>query len=284
MKERETISITKDIKVSFIFAKRNLLSYFLAMLGLLVLLTLAIVAVAVPLGLAISYGPWSQGAAETQATADLLIITILGMTIAIAVFTFLLLVLGGIFGMSKEIIEVGKSHAEKPFSTIKNKFVPLVMGSFLLTLILLGVPLLIGGLVSWGFGWTIPQILSWILGAIFLAWIFIIGGFLAMVFPSIVDGKGLMKSISESIKKAKSHPGRIFGVRGIFTAIWIGVWIPIILWGLLVSPDVNPIASMWIAIYAPVVVFILIFFILPAENIALTRIYNDLEGKPLADL
>ncbi len=280
MAEREKSSIGKDIKTSLILAKRNILSFILAMLGLSVLLIVAIVAVALPLGLTIGYVGGSS-AELTWASPSLWIIVILGMSIAILIFTLFLFVFGGIYGMAMEIIEEGKSHAEKPFSTMKQRFVPIFISSLLITLILLGIPLVIGGAISVAYGGNLPQPIQWIQGIILLAWIFIIGGLLSTVFPCIADGKGVKEAFSGSFKKAKNQPGRIFSAMAIFLAIWIVPWLSIVLWGIFSANDAS---GIWIAIYAPLLCVFLIFFILPAQILTFTRIYSDLEGKKLVEV
>jgi hypothetical protein len=284
--ERRTVNslgslIKSDLKSSLILAKRNILSFFLAMLGLAVLLTIAITAVSISLGLAIGSIVGSSNANLTVSNPTTWLIAGLGIFLAIIILTFAMLVLGGIYGMSKEIVEEGKSHAEKPFTTIKMKFLPLFIGSLIEVLIIIGIPLIIGGILSWAYEGTVPVILNWVSGIISLVWIFITAGLLIMVFPGIVDGKDIKMSILESIKKVKRNPARIYIVLGIFFGICIVAFLPLILWGIYYSDSGN---ALWISIYAPLMLVVLGLIVIPTMILTFSRIYNNLEEKPLAEL
>ena len=135
------LSIKNDLKSSFVLVKRNLLSFFLAMIGLFILLIIAIVAVSIPLSIAIGFTIGSTSRAKVNVSNPAVwVIVGLGILLTILIFTFAMMVLGGIFGMSKEIVENGKSQAEKPFRTLKEYFLSLFLSSLIIVLIIGALP------------------------------------------------------------------------------------------------------------------------------------------------
>jgi hypothetical protein len=211
----------------------------------------------------------------TQATQLSLVGLILILVLPILCPFFI--ALGSLFGMSREVVESDGTHAESAFSWYGKKALSFVGGGaihFLVTL----APFIIAFIGIAYPTWSPPsneQIRLIIpLG---LLWIFLINGMLSLTFPGIIDGLTAVRAAGRSIRLTSQFPGRVLGAWSIMFLIV----------GLPIFSLINEIAYIFPSIvplgffepYAGLIILTLLFYVIPAFSIVLTRIYMILTAR-----
>ena len=104
-----------------------MLSYFLADLGMLAFIVLVLVVVAIPIvAVLVAIGPAGL-AAFAQSMANISTVNPLALSLGVYLLlipflTIAFVVIGSIYGMSKEVVETGKTSAESAFSYLRHHF------------------------------------------------------------------------------------------------------------------------------------------------------------------
>ena len=288
-----------DFKSGLSLAKSKVLTFFLAIIGIVIVLGLVFVLVTLPIGLAawmmdpsadfiIRWTetltawtlPLTAGSAEVILSISFL--TVILPTAAIGIW-----VLGALFGIAKEQIDTNDTRVEHAFSWLRKKFVPLIIGGILLSIVIVLPALIVGYIISWAYGFqTIPYPINWIEGIIGFVYFFIMLGFFSLLCPAIVDDVSPLDAMRMSVKVVRANMGRIFGFLLIFVIITLLIFGPIAVYsmylvslGLIPDPmtDVTFAAlTAWSAIGA----FILLLFAIPTLIFGLTLIYNSLRSSP----
>ncbi|MHA1576703.1 MAG: hypothetical protein ACTSU3_05020, partial [Candidatus Thorarchaeota archaeon] len=219
MKKASLSVLIEDLKISFKFAGKNVISFILGMIGvaLVSLLLLAVIAaVVIPIIflyigldgiLQIGLDLATTFNALTGATLFLII-----LLIATPIIAPLTVALGALFGMAREIVESDGTTAEGVFVWYKSKFFSLAGGGltiFLIAIAPIGIIMgLIGpiNLIS-----VEPAIVSIGLALVVIFYSFTTG-FISLVFPAIIDGNSVIESVKISIRLALKHFDRVFSV------------------------------------------------------------------------
>ncbi|MHA2385012.1 MAG: hypothetical protein ACXAEE_02240, partial [Candidatus Thorarchaeota archaeon] len=233
-------TIVDDLKSSFGLAKDNILSYFLANLGMLIAVALLLGLVMVPIlvtvllvvgtnpatweALGLGLAAWAQS--NPWAVGGVAILFIIPF---VALF---LTVVGSIYGMSKDLIAHGETKAERAFSWFRHKFLTFASAGVLLTTIIALPPMVVWGSVSILNGYTIPVAYSTFLSVFTFAWVFITVGLCAMVFPAITYGKGVQDAFKESFQLARERFDHVYGLLSAIVLLAVASFGPVILWGL----------------------------------------------------
>jgi len=276
--------ILKDFKVGFTLAVKNILSFGLAMLGILfitiILLLVIVLLIAIPL-------LFTMGLPFIIMLAESIVIeftTTSGLTLVLLIMFLILpllgpffVALGALFGMSRELVESDGTQAESAFSWYGKRGLSLLGGGLLHFIITLA-PLIIAFLVISYPTWNPPtnEDLRIIIPLIVI-WIILVNGMLSLTFPGIIDGLSAVRAASRSVRLTCQFPGRV-----------LGAWIIIVLIvGVPLLPIFNELAFHWSPLlpeslmepYRPLAIIALIFIVIPAVTIVLTRIYMILSAK-----
>ncbi|TET10569.1 MAG: hypothetical protein E3J86_05480 [Candidatus Thorarchaeota archaeon] len=288
MKNASFQTLVEDLKISFRFALKNVISYVLAIIGVFMVAGLLLIIVAaivfVPLLFTMGFGNmvvWFESF-NLLAPSE-------GATIALGIFLIALpfitpffVAVGALFGMSREIVESEGTTAEGVFQWFKRKFFPLADGGLVMFVIIAGPVFLVSfGAVAL-FGDQVLNIafissgttttLSPILSGLSVIWFVLSTGFLTMLFPAIIDGYSVVEATKKSFRMSIDYFDRIIGFWISFILIIVALIAPILLTVFMV-PFSFGLEIAAIAIYAVPMVIFFAFVALPALSIGLTRVY-----------
>ena len=192
-------TIFDDLKTSTKLAWKSMLSYFLANLGMLIVMTILVVIVAIPIAIV----AWAVLAPMSQATmiamaewanANPLVVGSLGILFLIPVVSLFLVVSGSIYGMSHELVTKGETKAELAFSYFRHKFLSFAGTGAIMTIIVLLPPTLAWGLTSLAMGYTITAPATYLLTAFTFVWVYFTAGLTSLVWPALATlGTSAMK-------------------------------------------------------------------------------------------
>ena len=291
------MSFMDDVKISFGYAKKNMLSFLLAMFGLVILVGIIFMIVISPLlvmawlanpgdpeafGLALaSYFQGLSGFMGSNPLAGLFGGGAIGLLFLIPIFAIGTWIFGAIYGMSNEIILTGGTHAESAFGYLR-KNLRSYLGAGVLWSLVFFVPLWLVGLAATaltGFsslpaGWGLPvAILTFI-------YIYIVGGFLMLHLPASTNGLNAIDSLKTSFRLTKENLVRVFGAWTIFVVLIVIFFLPVAVYAVyFMTPGVIDLGFSITIAWAAIGAFVLILFALPAMFLVFTRIYLSVTGK-----
>jgi len=273
MKNSSFETLLQDLKISFRFASKNVISYVLAMIGVLIVagILMAIVAAAIMVPVILAWGiePMTQFFVSLgQNWSTLQGAALFGwvMFLAIPLLGPFFVALGALFGMAREIVESDGTTAEGVFVWYRKKFLSLAGGGVVLFLVCV-MPIALMSI------WALTVTGGWMLGlpmaataAFAVVWFVMTTGMLSMLFPGIIDGLSVLGAVKQSVRLSRHYFDRVFGTWLSYIAVFI----------LLSALTVVLIPIGVIASLA------LVFLGLPAMTIGLTRVYLILTGNPEA--
>jgi len=298
-------TIIEDLKISFKFAGKNVISYLLAIFGVLIVSGILLVLVAalifIPLFFVIGGFENLEMYFESFSSIDNIGITNIALGAILFGLPFLapiFVAFGAMFGMGREIVESEGTSAEGVFVWYKKKFFSLAGGGMILFLVVLGplILALIGGTAIYGVQFLNMGImhtgsagmLSPVIIGLLLVWFAVSTGLLSMLFPSIIDGYSVFESTKRSIRMSIKYFDRVFGVWMTFLLILGVIFVPIIAAPLTLGMGTIGLGIM--AVYMLPAMLFLVFVFLPAMTIGLTRVYmiltavdDDYEHTPEED-
>ncbi len=289
-------TILDDMKTSLRQAYGSALSYFLANLGMIIVVTLLAMLIAAPIAIVawVAFAPMSEVtmvAMRDWAIANPLFLGGIGVLLVIPFISLFLVVSGSIYGMSYDLVTTGETKAEAAFSYLRRKFLTFMGTGAILTIIILLPPALVWGLTSYAMGYTITAALSTLLTVFTFVWFFITIGLTSMVFPAVVSGKGVQAAFKESFSLATKYFDRIFGVMAAIVLLIAATFGPVIIAGLAMPALVHPVMPMTFALFPAlagimlwtvVSVFLWLFLFLPMIRITWVRVYQELTGGTIA--
>ena len=287
MKNANFQTIIEDLKISFKFAVKNVISYLLAIFGVLIVsgILLVVVAALIFIPLFFVIGGFENIAIyfESFSSIDDIGVTNIALGAILFVLPFLapiFVAFGAMFGMGREIVESEGTSAEGVFIWYKKKFFSLAGGGMILFLVVLGplILALIGGTAIYGVQFlnigimhTGPaSMLNPLILGLLLIWLAVSTGLLSMLFPSIIDGYSVFESTKRSIRMSIKYFDRVFGVWMTFLLILGVIFVPII-----AAPFTLGMGTIVLimAVYMLPAMLFLVFVFLPAMTIGLTRVY-----------
>ncbi|MFW9932678.1 MAG: hypothetical protein ACFFDR_08480, partial [Candidatus Thorarchaeota archaeon] len=129
-----------DLKLGLSMAKSKILTFFLAIIGILVILGLTFAVITLPIGLAVwlldpsadFITQWVETLVAwtlpltSGSVAVILSVSFLGVILPLSALA--IWVLGALFGIAKEYIETQDTRVEHAFTWLRKKFVPLIVG------------------------------------------------------------------------------------------------------------------------------------------------------------
>ena len=288
MKNASFQTLLEDLKISFRFALRNVISYVLAIIGVFIVAGLLLIIVAaivfIPLLFAMGFENmvvWF-GTFNILGTAEVATLALGIFLVALPFVTPFFVAAGALFGMSREIVESEGTTAEGVFQWFKRKFFPLAGGGLVMFVVIAGPVFLVSfgavalfgdqvlsiAFISSGTGSTLSPILTG-LGVI---WFVLSTGFLTMLFPAIIDGYSVVEATKKSFRMSIDYFDRVFGIWISFILIIIALIAPILL-ALFAFPLSFGLGIVAVAIYAVPMGIFFAFVALPALSIGLTRVY-----------
>jgi hypothetical protein len=301
MKNASVRTILDDLKISFKFALKNVISYILALFGVLIISGILLVFVAILIFVPLVFSPFGIEALttyfesfSTDISAGFANLVVGGLLIALPLVAPFFVAIGALFGMGREIVESEGTSAEGVFTWYKKKFFSLAGGGLMLFLVALGplILLILGGIAIFGIDFFNVAIITGgaassmnpIFGALLMIWFAVSLGLLSMLFPAIIDGYSVIEATKKSIRMSITYFDRVFGVWMAYLLIVGALILP-----LMVTPFVIGIsdsAAIMLGVVAVPAMLFLVFVFLPALTIGLTRVYmiltadDDYEGQP----
>jgi hypothetical protein len=286
-------TISDDMKSSLKLAWGKALSYFLANLGMVIVVIILALLIALPIASIVlltlyPFNPATMAALTQWAAANPLVMGALAVLIAIPIVSLFMVVSGSIYGMSFDLVAKGDTKAEAAFSYLRHKFLTFVATGAMLTIIVLLPPALAWGLTSYAMGYTITAPVSALLTAFTFVWLFFTAGLTSMVFPAVVSGKGVQASFKQSFALARSHFDHIFGVLSAIVLLLAVTFGPIVAIGLAMASAVPPIslalipALAAVALWTVVSAFLWLLLFLPMVRIVWVKVYQELTGGNIA--
>jgi hypothetical protein len=286
-------TIIDDMKSSLRLARSSVLSYFLANIGLLILLAVLVVIAAIPFAAAgflifgFNFEGFDEALAVAWAQANPWLVGGIGLLVLIPIVAFLFTFIASVYGMSKDLVANGETKAERAFSWFRHKFMTFAEAGVVLTLIIVVPPLVLWGLASILSGYAINLLLSSILSVVTFVWVFFTVGLCAMVFPAITYGKGVPEAFKESFRLARTQFERVYGLLSGILLLFAASIGPVIAWGLTLPavPTLvhlaNPLAII-VMVYTVAMVFLWILWFLPMTIISFVKVYAEMTGGQVA--
>jgi hypothetical protein len=281
--------LIEDLKISFKFAAKNILSFLLGMIGVLIVtlivMMIGFAIVSIPLLIA------AGGPGGFVAFFESLGVVLESIFVAqpdpaaasLGIFAILLLVtpffvaIGVVFGMGREIVESAGTSAEGVFVWYRKKFFSLAAGGIVMFAII-GLPLI---LVYGSFflaGIIVTGLPAAIMASLSVVWITLSSGMMTMVFPGIIDNHSVFDATRQSIRLSLKYFDRVYSTWITFILIIILMFAPLVIGVAGFAEPSLGVEFMGTAIYAIFAVFALVLIVLPALVIALSRLYMILSG------
>lgn len=270
-----------------------MLSYFLANLGMLIVMVLLVVIVAIPLAAVawVLFAPFNEAtmtALANWAVTNPLLAGGLAILLIIPFISMFLVVSGSIYGMSHELVTKGETKAELAFSYFRHKFLSFAGTGAVLTIIVLLPPVVAWGLTSYAMGYAITAPATYLLTAFTFVWLYFTAGLTSMVWPAVASGKGVQAAFKESFSLSIQYFDRVYGVLTAIVLLLVATFGPIVIAGLTWAATFTPVtlallpALAGIAIYTVIMVFLWLLLFLPMVRIAWVKVYQELTGGEIA--
>jgi hypothetical protein len=297
MKNASFQTLVEDLKISIRFALKNVISYLLAIFGVFLVTAILIAVVAAFIFLPMFVTPGGIDAFTIWAESFNTWNVASGVTIATGIFLIALpfvapffVAIGALFGMSREIVESEGTSAEGVFTWYRKKFFSLAGGGIMVFLFILGPVMLvilagvalfgdqILNLAFIGAGTTVSM--NPIIAAIGVIWFTLSSGLMVMLFPAIIDGHSVIDATKMSIRLGIKYFDRVFGTWLSYILLILALVTPLIIIAIM-----TPMFSMGalevmipLAVYGLIMALFLVFVLLPAMSIGLTRVYMILSA------
>jgi hypothetical protein len=289
-------TIFNDMKTSLGLAWKSILSYFLAGLGMIIVVGLIFALVAAPIA-AVAFlvlAPLSEAsmiAMREWALANPLAVGAIAVLVLIPIVSLFMSVTGSIYGMSHDLVTTGDTKAEAAFSYFRRKFLAYAGASAIMTIIVMLPPVIAWGLTSYAYGFaTIASPTFQLLTIFTFVWVFITAGLTSMVFPAVSSGKGVQESVKESYSLATRYFDRVFGLLSGILLLLVITFGPMIVWGITQAPFIAPHLMTFgpvlaaLTLWTVVSAFLWVLLFLPMVRIAWVKVYQELTGGQIATL
>ena len=291
--------LLEDIKVSFKFAVKNVISFTLGMIGVLVAtgMLIALVAALIFIPLFLIFGPGAmitffESLAVSFGSSDGALIMGAFALLMIPLMAPLFVAIGALFGMGREIVESAGTSVEGVFQWYKRKFFSLAGGGIILFIFILGplaLAIIFVGLVTGDFTGAIYSssaggLTNGVLSAITFVWLILSTGSLSMLFPGIIDGLSVIEATKQSFRMAWTYFDRIFSVLIAFLVILMVLIAPMYAMSLVAFQGMDLILITALSVIALPLGLILLFLWFPAFVIALSRVYMILSGEDIPEV
>ncbi|MFW9973838.1 MAG: hypothetical protein ACFFDQ_01045 [Candidatus Thorarchaeota archaeon] len=286
-------TILNDMKTSLKLAWKSMLSYFLANLGMLIVMAILLGIVAIPVLIVawVVLAPFSEvtmTALANWAIANPLLIGGIAILVLIPLVSLFLITSGSIYGMSHDLVTKGETKAELAFSYFRHKFLSFAGAGAILTIIVVLPPVIAWGLTSYAMGYHITGPVIYLLTGFTFVWLYFTGGFTSMVWPAVASGKGVQDSVKESFSLSIRYFDRVFGVLTAIVLLLAATFGPIIITAFAMAEFVPMFTMAFVpaiagvALYTVVMVFLWLLLFLPMVRIVWVKVYQELTGGQIA--
>ncbi|MHA2070679.1 MAG: hypothetical protein ACXAEE_00740 [Candidatus Thorarchaeota archaeon] len=277
-------AIVEDISVSFKFAFKNVISFFLGMLGVLIatliLIAMMLLIFVVTVIFILPGGIWAfidvfvgiiEAFANWPSPTSLGLVVLLLVPLLLPIFV----AIGALYGMAREIVESEGTTAEGVFAWYSRRFFPLAGGGIVIFMTTI-VPL--AALYAYAYntlGGNISGADEVLLIATGVTWFVVSSGLLSMMFPAIIDGLTVKQAAGRSLKMGVKYLDRVFSVWLLFLVLIFGLIAPLIWPGELF----RILGVSQLGFYPPLAILFAIFIVVPAMAIAQSRVYLLLSSE-----
>jgi hypothetical protein len=284
-------TILNDMKTSAKLAWRSMLSYFLANLGMLIVMVILLGIIVIPIALVAwaVLAPLSEAQMTAMAQwvyANPLAIGGIAVLLLIPFVSLFMVVSGSIYGMSHDLVTKGETKAELAFSYLRHKFLSFAGTGAILTIIVVVPPIIAYGLAAYATGWNIVGAVFYLVTGFTFVWVYITAGLTSMVWPAVVSGKGVQNAFKESFSLSLKYFDRVFGVLTAIVLLVAATVGPVIILGLSIPMAPVPLAFLpvlaGVALYTLVMAFLWLLLFLPMVRIAWVKVYQELTGGEIA--
>ncbi len=286
-------TIYDDIKTSTRLAWKSMLSYFLANLGMLIVMVILVGIVAIPIAAVawVLFAPFNEAtmtALANWAATNPLLAGGLAILFLIPFISMFLVVSGSIYGMSHDLVTKGETKAELAFSYFRHKFLSFAGTGAVLTIIVLLPPVVAWGLTSYAMGYAITAPAAYLLTTFTFVWLYLTAGLTSMVWPAVASGKGVQDAFKESFSLSIQYFDRVYGVLTAIVLLLVATFGPLIIVGLSFAAPVPAVplailpALAGVGIYTVVMVFLWLLLFLPMVRIVWVKVYQELTGGEVA--
>lgn len=265
----------EDLVVSFKFAIRNIISFFLGMIGVLIMTLLCLAMLLAVFFVTVTFllpnGVWDlidvfvdivEAFANYPAPTSLGLVVLMLVPLVLPLFV----AIGALYGMAREIVESEGTSAEGVFTWYSSRFFSLAGGGIVIFSVTI-VP--IAGLYAYAYqilGGVITGTNEAIVIATAVMWFVITSGLLSMMFPAIIDGMPVLQAAGKSVKMGVKYLDRVFSVWIFFLVLIFAVISPLI-WPYALFGSYN------LGAYPVGATLFIVFIVIPALAIAQSRVY-----------
>lgn len=282
-------TITTDMKSSFRLVKRSFLSYFLAMLGLSILVGIIGAIIALPsVAIAEWVGPSRlalYGAELTKWAENHPYLAVGGFSLLILpVIGLICVVIGALYGISNELVKTGDTRAEHAFQWFKTRFFAFAAAGIIIFVVTVGPPALLALVAVELFG-PISGLEAALLNAFTFLWMYVTLGVQSMILPSVAEGKGVVEAVKESIGLSISRFDRVFGIWTAYSLLSVFMLTPLFVWvymeasHFIATPPTLGLAAGVILGWTVIAGLLMSLVVFPSLILAQTRVYAILTGK-----
>ncbi|RDE11402.1 MAG: hypothetical protein C4K49_11875 [Candidatus Thorarchaeota archaeon] len=284
-------TVFNDLKTSLGLAKKSVLSYLLANLGMVFVIAILFGIIAVPIVLLalVTTGLFWENMGlmmSTWATHSPLLVGGIGILVMIPIVSLFLVVVGSIYGMSNDLVMTGETKAEAAFSYLRHKFLAFGGAGAILTIIVIVPQVVVWGTASYLLGYTVVGLAAQALTAFSFIWTFVTIGLTSMVLPAVVNGKGVQAAVSESFRLAVKHFDRVFGLWTGIVLLAVAMFAPVMIWGLAVNWTMMAPELMFLPVigalgaWTVIAGLLWILLLFPMVVIAFVKVYHEItDGK-----
>ena len=281
--------LAEDLMVSFRFAAKNIITFILGLIGVVLVTGLTFLfgflIIFIPIFIFVGIGPMTEFFISLAPFFNAMSPAMMGMmfVLIMPILLPLFVAVGALFGMGREIVESSGASAEGVLTWYRRKFFPLAGGGVILfTITLLPIGLMYAIIFTLS-GSPLTGPFNGIASAISIVWIVVSLGFLSMTFPAIIDGVPVLEAVKQSIKMSWDYFDRVFSVWISFILIFIGPFVPLVTIPLTMpsmSMALSPVI-LGVMTIAAIMFIIILLLAVPAFVIALSRMYMILSGIEL---
>ncbi|MFW9788317.1 MAG: hypothetical protein ACFFE2_07305 [Candidatus Thorarchaeota archaeon] len=286
-------TILDDMKTSLKLAWKSMLSYFLANLGMLIVMVILLGIIAIPVLVVVwvALAPFTNAtmsALADWAAANPLLAGGIGLLVLVPLISLFMVVSGSIYGMSHDLVTKGETKAELAFSYLRHKFLPFIGAGAILTIIVLLPPTIAWGLTSYAMGYVITAPASYLLAAFTFVWVYFTAGLTSLVWPAVVSGKGVQDAFRESFSLSIQYFDRVYGLLTAIVLLLAATVGPVIAVGLSFASTLPSVALAFVplfvavGLYTVIMVFLWLLLFLPMVRIAWVKVYQELTGGEIA--
>ncbi len=282
MEKRSNLkTLVDDITVGIKYASKNILTFLLGMIGILIVTAvfIALFMIVFVLGLMVFAGGPAGMVGFFMSLENLFLgpeaVTTIGFFVLVLLpfLSPLFVAIGVLFGMGREIVESEGARAEGVFTWYRRKFVPLAIGGIIVFLVVIG-PIFLGVMILFYMGGVTSNITNAFLAIVATLWVTISSGSLTMLFPSIIDGQSAFKALKTTLRMSYTYFDRIFSVWLSYIGILTLPFVPAIF----LTPFVIEgsaffgIGSIFMILFG-IWALVDILIIVPSISISLSRVY-----------